>query len=151
MTSFFSKIILPIDSPESKSIPKNFNFAALRPKPAPPVINFRFEMPPGMISQDQHENQSQQEDSMPLSVSQKRKKKRAARREALQNVTFDREGLGDPLEESVIPDCAICISPCKKSENLRWLPCMHVFHSKCIKQWSKQKKICPLCKKEFIN
>ena len=43
MTSFFSKIILPIDSPESKSIPKNFNFAALRPKPAPPVMNFRFE------------------------------------------------------------------------------------------------------------
>ena len=88
---------------------------------------------------------------MPLTANQRRKRKRIAKRAALQNAQFDREGLGDPLEESVIPDCVICLEKCKKDENLKWLPCMHVFHSQCISKWQKQQKKCPVCRRSYVN
>ena len=34
---------MPITKPSSKSNPNNTNFAAFLPRPAPPVINFKFE------------------------------------------------------------------------------------------------------------
>ena len=36
-------IIFPKVNPESRSTPRNFNFAAFRPSPAPPVMDLKFE------------------------------------------------------------------------------------------------------------
>ena len=48
----------------------------------------------------------------------------------------------------IIPsECAICLEDC----NMIWkrLPCGHMFHRSCIRKWMKNKKTCPLCRREF--
>ena len=63
------------------------------------------------------------------------------------------------LEESKIIDekliknenvkkCTICLGDYKLGDKISYLPCFHLYHSKCIKKWLKYSKICPLCKKE---
>ena len=63
------------------------------------------------------------------------------------------------LEESKISDekliknenvkkCTICLDNYKIGDKISYLPCFHLYHSKCIKKWLKCSKICPLCKKE---
>ena len=63
------------------------------------------------------------------------------------------------LEESKINDekliknenikkCAICLDNYKVGDKISYLPCFHLYHSKCIKKWLKCSKMCPLCKKE---
>ena len=63
------------------------------------------------------------------------------------------------LEESKINDekliknenvkkCTICLGDYKLGDKISYLPCFHLYHSKCIKKWLKYSKICPLCKKE---
>ncbi|CDW84391.1 e3 ubiquitin-protein ligase [Stylonychia lemnae] len=47
-------------------------------------------------------------------------------------------------------NCAICYDLLKKGQMVKGLPCMHIFHSKCINQWLKQKLQCPLCKVEIV-
>ena len=45
--------------------------------------------------------------------------------------------------------CLICLEKFKKGEDSIILPCIHIFHSACIKKWMKIKNVCPLCKKEI--
>ena len=63
------------------------------------------------------------------------------------------------LEESKINDekliknenvkkCTICLGDYKLGDKISYLPCFHLYHSKCIKKWLKYSKNCPLCKKE---
>ena len=42
--------------------------------------------------------------------------------------------------------CMICLSNFKKGDKESTLPCLHMFHSSCIKKWMFQKSSCPLCK-----
>lgn len=42
--------------------------------------------------------------------------------------------------------CAICLSEYQPSEEIRFLPCKHHFHSDCIVQWLMTNKSCPFCK-----
>ena len=47
--------------------------------------------------------------------------------------------------------CIICYEYFKDNDNAIFLPCFHVFHSKCINEWLKNKDNCPLCKIEIKN
>ena len=55
---------------------------------------------------------------------------------------------GDESTESTDNECCICYSSLSTSKNIK-LPCGHVFHDKCIREWSKKKMNCPLDRKSF--
>ncbi|KAI4307832.1 hypothetical protein L6164_030971 [Bauhinia variegata] len=44
------------------------------------------------------------------------------------------------------PECCICLAKYKDKEEVRQLPCSHMFHLKCVDQWLKIISCCPLCK-----
>jgi hypothetical protein len=42
--------------------------------------------------------------------------------------------------------CSICLENYKNGDDSIILPCIHIFHSECIKKWMKRNGICPICK-----
>ena len=42
--------------------------------------------------------------------------------------------------------CTICLSEFEDSEDVRRLPCMHLFHTACVDQWLSSNKRCPICR-----
>jgi hypothetical protein len=52
-------------------------------------------------------------------------------------------------------NCVICSEDFKSGEKAKLLPCLHLFHKNCIKEWLEIKNVCPLCKfkltRENIN
>ncbi|XP_061359552.1 E3 ubiquitin-protein ligase At1g63170-like [Gastrolobium bilobum] len=44
--------------------------------------------------------------------------------------------------------CCICLAKYVDDDELRELPCFHVFHVECIDKWLKINASCPLCKNE---
>lgn len=38
-----------------------------------------------------------------------------------------------------------------EGEDMGTLECGHEFHSQCIKEWLKQKNLCPICKTTGLN
>nr|XP_023896876.1 E3 ubiquitin-protein ligase At4g11680-like [Quercus suber] len=47
------------------------------------------------------------------------------------------------------PECCICLAKYKDKEELRQLPCTHVFHLKCVDHWLRITSCCPLCKQKL--
>jgi hypothetical protein len=45
--------------------------------------------------------------------------------------------------------CSICYYNLKEGEQVNKLPCAHLFHVDCIKEWLLKEKRCPLCKQEI--
>ena len=45
--------------------------------------------------------------------------------------------------------CAICVDEFIEEDQVRVLPCSHIFHPQCIDEWlGNHSSLCPLCKKE---
>ncbi|XP_028771706.1 E3 ubiquitin-protein ligase At1g63170 [Neltuma alba] len=44
--------------------------------------------------------------------------------------------------------CCICLAKYADDDDLRELPCFHVFHVECVDKWLKINACCPLCKSE---
>ena len=42
--------------------------------------------------------------------------------------------------------CVICQEILEENDIVINLPCMHLYHSKCIKKWFKTHNTCPICK-----
>ncbi|XP_069101835.1 E3 ubiquitin-protein ligase Arkadia-like isoform X1 [Argopecten irradians] len=42
--------------------------------------------------------------------------------------------------------CTICLSEFEETEDVRRLPCMHLFHIECVDQWLTSNKKCPICR-----
>ena len=47
--------------------------------------------------------------------------------------------------------CVICYEDFMNNDSAIFLPCFHVFHSNCIREWLSKKDICPLCKINIKN
>ena len=45
--------------------------------------------------------------------------------------------------------CIICMEEFQEKEKVKLLPCGHIFHDNCIKQWLLNQKTCPFCKDEI--
>jgi len=50
------------------------------------------------------------------------------------------------LESNI--QCSICIDSVEK-DKFCYEKCNHVFHKKCLREWLKQNKTCPNCRKEY--
>ncbi|XP_047342706.1 E3 ubiquitin-protein ligase At1g63170-like [Impatiens glandulifera] len=48
-----------------------------------------------------------------------------------------------------IAECCICLAKYNDNEEIRQLPCSHIFHLKCVDQWLRITSSCPLCKQEL--
>ena len=46
--------------------------------------------------------------------------------------------------------CCICLENFKINDETMILPCIHIFHSNCIKAWMKRQLFCPICKNKII-
>lgn len=51
--------------------------------------------------------------------------------------------------EKKFSSCSICTDEFKESDDVSVIPCEHVFHSTCIKEWGHYKPECPLCKRSI--
>ncbi|XP_063738189.1 E3 ubiquitin-protein ligase Arkadia isoform X2 [Eleginops maclovinus] len=54
----------------------------------------------------------------------------------------EEEGADEDTEEK----CTICLSILEEGEDVRRLPCMHLFHQLCVDQWLLTNKKCPICR-----
>lgn len=52
---------------------------------------------------------------------------------------------GDTNEDNT-EKCTICLCEFEEGEDVRRLPCMHLFHVSCVDQWLTTVKFCPLCR-----
>ena len=46
-------------------------------------------------------------------------------------------------------ECVVCLSSFDAGETITTLPCLHIFHSDCIKSWLESHNCCPICKYEI--
>lgn len=44
--------------------------------------------------------------------------------------------------------CCICLAKYLNNDELRELPCLHLFHKDCVDKWLRINASCPLCKAE---
>ncbi|KAF5179855.1 RING/U-box superfamily protein [Thalictrum thalictroides] len=43
--------------------------------------------------------------------------------------------------------CSVCLSRLREGDEIRTLPCLHVFHRMCVDRWLNMfRKTCPLCR-----
>jgi len=78
---------------------------------------------------------------------------RGASRQCIEQNTFPHKFLkrsgnteeGEEDEEEG-DKCTICLSEFEVEEDVRRLPCMHLFHVECVDQWLSQNKRCPICR-----
>ena len=47
--------------------------------------------------------------------------------------------------------CIVCLVEYQPGEDLRWLPCKHKFHARCLSDWLSKKKECPVCCQEVVD
>ncbi|XP_073536573.1 E3 ubiquitin-protein ligase ARK2C isoform X2 [Phyllobates terribilis] len=52
----------------------------------------------------------------------------------------------DEEETDTDEKCTICLSMLEDGEDVRRLPCMHLFHQVCVDQWLATSKKCPICR-----
>ncbi|CAL4954920.1 unnamed protein product [Urochloa decumbens] len=46
-------------------------------------------------------------------------------------------------------ECCICLAQYREKEEVRQLPCTHMFHLRCVDRWLRIISSCPLCKQEL--
>lgn len=46
----------------------------------------------------------------------------------------------------VASSCTICLCPFEAGDQVKTLPCLHLYHTECIDRWLQRSSICPVCK-----
>ena len=46
-------------------------------------------------------------------------------------------------------ECVVCLSSFEVGDSITTLPCVHIFHTDCIKSWLESNNSCPICKFEI--
>lgn len=46
-------------------------------------------------------------------------------------------------------DCCICLDDFSEEDDVSFSKCHHLFHTKCIKEWSTYRTTCPVCRENF--
>lgn len=59
------------------------------------------------------------------------------------------KGEGDVGDIEEGDKCAICLGEYEEGEDVKTLPCFHMFHTECVDRWLKVNKICPFCKQSI--
>ncbi|CAF0927920.1 unnamed protein product [Didymodactylos carnosus] len=52
----------------------------------------------------------------------------------------------DITESSHLEKCTICLCEFDENEDVRRLPCMHLFHIPCVDRWLSTSRRCPICR-----
>ena len=47
--------------------------------------------------------------------------------------------------------CVICLDDFQENDEILSLPCVHIYHAECIKEWLRKRNTCPICKLEIPN
>ena len=76
-------------------------------------------------------------------------KKKIKKDKALFNLIEEKKINGDLINKLRNNKCSICLDDLCKGKRISYLPCCHIYHSKCIKKWLKVSNFCPLCKEEI--
>ena len=83
---------------------------------------------------------------------------RIDREEKNQHKKIDKNILNDLPEVTIVnyeklnedkKNCNICYTEFEDNKKVIILPCLHFYHSECIKKWFESKNICPNCKSEI--
>jgi E3 ubiquitin-protein ligase RNF11 len=48
-------------------------------------------------------------------------------------------------EEQKVNECAICFEDFDEGDSIRYLPCVHFYHQKCVDDWLIRSFTCPSC------
>ena len=54
--------------------------------------------------------------------------------------------INNPINDS----CSICLDNFRGNDKVRRINCSHIFHIECLDKWTREKKACPLCKKDIV-
>ncbi len=70
--------------------------------------------------------------------------------DSLVKYTGEDLGMGEVQASSSQHECCVCLEAMPHGEQVRILPCRHVFHHQCINGWFEQHKFtCPMCKMDL--
>lgn len=47
--------------------------------------------------------------------------------------------------------CSVCWEDFQFGENVRQLPCTHIYHDPCIRPWLELHGTCPICRQNLLN
>ena len=53
------------------------------------------------------------------------------------------------LDKNQEKECVICLEQFSPGDIISYLPCFHLYHNICIKNWVEKKSKCPLCNTEI--
>jgi hypothetical protein len=55
----------------------------------------------------------------------------------------------DKVNKGEEEKCSVCLSEFEDKEEIKILPCKHLYHPECIDIWLKKNSTCPVCKTDF--
>eukprot|EP01060_Flectonema_neradi_P014539 TRINITY_DN2117_c1_g1_i1.p1 TRINITY_DN2117_c1_g1~~TRINITY_DN2117_c1_g1_i1.p1 ORF type:complete len:228 (+),score=31.55 TRINITY_DN2117_c1_g1_i1:60-743(+) len=81
----------------------------------------------------------------------RRRRPRGANSEQIEDnsgkfVLQDKEKLTDENKS-----CTVCLMEFDNGEELRALPCLHLFHPECVDRWLQQNPKCPTCRADLVG